>query len=120
MFVYFRRRFDCFHSYWKYSLCCGSWGFDDTPVGTSYNGNPHLSPLLIIQANCGTCRSGIKSKNLLTQFCLHYSMSSLFTNFVFQITVSPDSRNTAWVSFDGRKRQELIHGDRYEIFFSTN
>merc|ERR1711953_1035570 len=30
-----------------------------------------------------------------------------------KITVSPDSRNTAWVSFDGRKRQELIHGDRY-------
>lgn len=29
-----------------------------------------------------------------------------------KITVSPDSRNTAWVSFDGRKRQELEHGDR--------
>jgi len=35
----------------------------------------------------------------------------------FQITVSPDSRNTAWVSFDGRKRQELEHGDRYVSFF---
>merc|ERR1712223_1844005 len=28
-----------------------------------------------------------------------------------KISVSPDSRNTAWVSFDGRKRQELCHGD---------
>jgi NAD+ kinase len=28
-----------------------------------------------------------------------------------KITVSPDSRNTAWVSFDGRLRQELCHGD---------
>ena len=40
-----------------------------------------------------------------------------FLTFFFQITVSPDSRNTAWVSFDGRKRQELIHGDRYTMIF---
>ena len=31
------------------------------------------------------------------------------------ITVSPDSRNTAWVSFDGRKRQELCHGDSLSV-----
>lgn len=29
----------------------------------------------------------------------------------FQITLSPDARNTAWVSFDGRRRQEIQHGD---------
>ncbi|GLH04834.1 NAD kinase like protein [Gryllus bimaculatus] len=29
-----------------------------------------------------------------------------------KISVSPDSRNTSWVSFDGRNRQELFHGDR--------
>ncbi len=29
-----------------------------------------------------------------------------------QISVSADSRNTAWVSFDGRRRQELKHGER--------
>uniref|UniRef100_A0A2S2QKW1 NAD(+) kinase n=1 Tax=Sipha flava TaxID=143950 RepID=A0A2S2QKW1_9HEMI len=29
-----------------------------------------------------------------------------------KIMVSPDSRNTAWVSFDGRSRQEIFHGDR--------
>ena len=29
-----------------------------------------------------------------------------------QIMVSPDSRNTAWVSFDGRNREELCHGER--------
>ncbi|KAL1122203.1 hypothetical protein AAG570_003608, partial [Ranatra chinensis] len=28
-----------------------------------------------------------------------------------KISVSPDSRNTSWVSFDGRNRQELYHGD---------
>ena len=32
--------------------------------------------------------------------------------FSRQISVSPDSRNTSWVSFDGRNRQELFHGDR--------
>merc|ERR1712198_101368 len=32
-----------------------------------------------------------------------------------KITVSPDSRNTAWVSFDGRNRQELIHGDSLHV-----
>ena len=32
-----------------------------------------------------------------------------------RITVSPDSRNTAWVSFDGRKRQELCHGDSLRV-----
>lgn len=31
---------------------------------------------------------------------------------VFQIMLSPDARNPAWVSFDGRKRQEICHGDR--------
>ncbi|XP_044004687.1 NAD kinase-like isoform X3 [Aphidius gifuensis] len=33
-----------------------------------------------------------------------------------KISVSPDSRNTSWVSFDGRNRQELFHGDRYEYY----
>uniref|UniRef100_A0A2D4KF03 Uncharacterized protein n=1 Tax=Micrurus paraensis TaxID=1970185 RepID=A0A2D4KF03_9SAUR len=28
-----------------------------------------------------------------------------------KIMLSPDARNTAWVSFDGRKRQEICHGD---------
>lgn len=30
--------------------------------------------------------------------------------------LSPDARNTAWVSFDGRKRQEICHGDRSSLF----
>lgn len=29
-----------------------------------------------------------------------------------RICVSPDSRNSAWVSFDGRNRQEIKVGDR--------
>lgn len=32
-----------------------------------------------------------------------------------QITLSPEARNTAWVSFDGRKRQEIHHGDSISI-----
>lgn len=31
------------------------------------------------------------------------------------IMLSPDARSTAWVSFDGRKRQEIQHGDRIKI-----
>ncbi|KAG8505525.1 NAD kinase, partial [Galemys pyrenaicus] len=31
------------------------------------------------------------------------------------ITLSPEARNTAWVSFDGRKRQEIRHGDSISI-----
>ncbi len=31
-----------------------------------------------------------------------------------QIKVAPGSRNSAWVSFDGRNRQEIKQGDRYE------
>ena len=46
-----------------------------------------------------------------TALALHWIITDSFT-ILFQITVSPDSRNTAWVSFDGRKRQELEHGDR--------
>ncbi|XP_048470895.1 NAD kinase isoform X1 [Rhincodon typus] len=32
-----------------------------------------------------------------------------------QIMLSPDARNTAWISFDGRKRQEICHGDSITI-----
>uniref|UniRef100_A0A336KA94 NAD(+) kinase n=1 Tax=Culicoides sonorensis TaxID=179676 RepID=A0A336KA94_CULSO len=32
-----------------------------------------------------------------------------------KISISPDSRNTSWVSFDGRSRQELRHGDSLRV-----
>ncbi|XP_011148643.1 NAD kinase isoform X7 [Harpegnathos saltator] len=32
-----------------------------------------------------------------------------------KISVSPDSRNSSWVSFDGRNRQELLHGDSLKV-----
>ncbi|XP_064137168.1 NAD kinase isoform X3 [Loxodonta africana] len=32
-----------------------------------------------------------------------------------KITLSPEARNTVWVSFDGRKRQEIGHGDSISI-----
>ncbi|XP_043926009.1 NAD kinase-like [Protopterus annectens] len=31
------------------------------------------------------------------------------------ITLDPSARNTAWISFDGRKRQEIRHGDSIQI-----
>ncbi|XP_071021537.1 NAD kinase-like isoform X5 [Oncorhynchus clarkii lewisi] len=34
-----------------------------------------------------------------------------------KIMLSRDSRNTAWVSFDGRKRQEICHGDKCVTFW---
>lgn len=41
------------------------------------------------------------------------------SNYIFcnilQISISPDSRNTSWVSFDGRNRQELRHGDSLRV-----
>ncbi|KAG5894281.1 hypothetical protein JTB14_007426 [Gonioctena quinquepunctata] len=36
-----------------------------------------------------------------------------------KISVSPDSRNTSWVSFDGRNRQELVHGDSLRVTTSV-
>ncbi|OXA58107.1 NAD kinase isoform X2 [Folsomia candida] len=36
-----------------------------------------------------------------------------------KIKISPDSRNTAWVSFDGRNRQELHHGDALSVTTSV-
>lgn len=46
--------------------------------------------------------------------CLFLALE-FWTIPVFQIMLSPDARNTAWVSFDGRKRQEICHGDRSEL-----
>lgn len=37
--------------------------------------------------------------------------SVLSTRPFSQICVSDGARNSAWVSFDGRKRQELLPGD---------
>jgi NAD+ kinase len=36
-----------------------------------------------------------------------------------KIKISPDSRNTAWVSFDGRSRQELQKGDTLSVTTSV-
>ncbi|XP_018327969.1 NAD kinase isoform X1 [Agrilus planipennis] len=35
-----------------------------------------------------------------------------------KISISPDSRSTSWVSFDGRNRQELKHGDSLRVTMS--
>ncbi|XP_077284125.1 NAD kinase-like isoform X1 [Arctopsyche grandis] len=36
-----------------------------------------------------------------------------------KISLSPDVRNTSWVSFDGRNRQELFHGDSLRVTTSV-
>ncbi|XP_026474650.1 NAD kinase-like isoform X2 [Ctenocephalides felis] len=36
-----------------------------------------------------------------------------------KISISPDSRSTSWVSFDGRNRQELTHGDSLRVTTSA-
>lgn len=57
-----------------------------------------------------------RDKTALFIYFLQMSASEVhlfaLTVFTLQITLSPDARNTAWVSFDGRKRQEIQHGDR--------
>lgn len=42
-----------------------------------------------------------------------WKQTTLSSSTSKQITLSPDARNTAWVSFDGRKRQEIQYGDWY-------
>ncbi|XP_055383306.1 NAD kinase-like isoform X3 [Condylostylus longicornis] len=55
---------------------------------------------------------------LLTPICPH---SLSFRPIVvpagveLKVSISPDSRNTSWVSFDGRNRQELFHGDSLRV-----
>uniref|UniRef100_A0A8D2QEI6 NAD(+) kinase n=1 Tax=Zonotrichia albicollis TaxID=44394 RepID=A0A8D2QEI6_ZONAL len=52
----------------------------------------------------------------VTMGCVGVPQSNPFWTIpVLQIMLSPDARNTAWVSFDGRKRQEICHGDSISI-----
>lgn len=70
------------------------------------------------------CSCGVAKTQLCTQREDGGGVCSLLLSFgpevqfipVFQIMLSPDARNTAWVSFDGRKRQEICHGDRSSLF----
>lgn len=70
------------------------------------------------------CNSGVPKTQLCTLREDGGGVCSLLLSFgpevqliaVFQIMLSPDARNTAWVSFDGRKRQEICHGDRSDLY----
>lgn len=51
---------------------------------------------------------------LVTPICPHslsFRPIVLPAGVELKIALSPDSRNSSWVSFDGRNRQELLHGD---------
>ena len=37
-----------------------------------------------------------------------------------KVMLSPEARNSAWVSFDGRNRQELTHGEVLRITTSVH
>lgn len=54
---------------------------------------------------CPPPRAGIQGAQL-------HSRAHICPACPLQIMLSPEARNTAWVSFDGRKRQEIRHGDR--------
>lgn len=53
-----------------------------------------------------------RTEEFLKNSFIYCKIINLNSFFLSQISVSPDSRNTSWVSFDGRNRQELFHGDR--------
>jgi NAD+ kinase len=57
--------------------------------------------------------AGVELKVIMSESFLFIKIKTHCLGFFFklQIKISPDSRNTAWVSFDGRNRQELHHGD---------
>uniref|UniRef100_A0A8D2QEY7 NAD(+) kinase n=1 Tax=Zonotrichia albicollis TaxID=44394 RepID=A0A8D2QEY7_ZONAL len=61
----------------------------------------------------GVCICFIKA--LPSSVGLGFAQFPIWTIPVLQIMLSPDARNTAWVSFDGRKRQEICHGDSISI-----
>ncbi|CAM9939459.1 NAD kinase-like isoform X1 [Lampetra planeri] len=55
---------------------------------------------------------------LITPICPHsLSFRPIVVPAGVELTImlSPDARNTAWVSFDGRRRQEIKHGDSIKI-----
>lgn len=41
------------------------------------------------------------------------SSSNVMLLLLAQVTLHPDARNSAWVSFDGRHHQEMNVGDRF-------
>ncbi|XP_021708660.1 NAD kinase isoform X2 [Aedes aegypti] len=55
---------------------------------------------------------------LVTPICPHslsFRPIVLPAGVELKIALSPDSRNSSWVSFDGRNRQELLHGDSLHV-----
>uniref|UniRef100_UPI00358E8699 NAD kinase isoform X1 n=1 Tax=Myxine glutinosa TaxID=7769 RepID=UPI00358E8699 len=55
---------------------------------------------------------------LITPICPHsLSFRPIVVPAGVELTIrlSPDGKNTAWVSFDGRQRQEIRHGDSIKI-----
>ena len=110
------RWFDRVYPYWKHSLCSGSWGEHDPPKCTCCYGHSHLSTLPFLQvAHCffgATLLPPNFSAHTPYKFCRPIVVPA---GVELKISVSPDSRNTAWVSFDGRKRQELCHGDSLRV-----
>uniref|UniRef100_A0A2M3Z4P6 NAD(+) kinase n=1 Tax=Anopheles braziliensis TaxID=58242 RepID=A0A2M3Z4P6_9DIPT len=55
---------------------------------------------------------------LVTPICPHslsFRPIVLPAGVELKIAISPDSRNSSWVSFDGRNRQELLHGDSLHV-----
>jgi len=60
---------------------------------------------------------------LITPICPHslsFRPISVPAGVELKVMLSPEARNSAWVSFDGRNRQELSHGDVLRITTSVH
>lgn len=111
---------------WLVSLALGGWS------GTGLAGCPSYFPGLVsVRHKLRPSRPGtglgvewvigIPSRVLLASAALPGRESKVLSSThdpvsvlldPLQIMLSPEARNTVWVSFDGRRRQEIRHGDR--------
>merc|ERR1711970_5698 len=63
------------------------------------------------------------SSILITPICPHslsFRPISVPAGVELKVMLSPEARNSAWVSFDGRNRQELSHGDVLRVTTSVH
>lgn len=119
-------RRDSVHAYRQHGIRSGSRSFHDPSQRPGHHDHPHLPPLALLQADRGARRGGPQGtsrESVTVSNCLlllaHIDhkpawdeANESYLVFGAQIMLSRDARNTAWVSFDGRKRQEICHGDR--------
>lgn len=106
-------RCDRVHANRKYSIRRSGRRVHDPSQCSSHHDHTHLPSLAVLQTHHSACWCGAEGKrscSSLTASAWRRSLNPLL--FSCQIMLCHDARNTAWVSLDGRKRQEISHGDR--------